>query len=299
MNSKDYYRILGVNENSSHDEIKKAYRALSLKHHPDRNRNDTKAHEFSRELNEAYETLGDKDKKIMYDKTRKNPFLNMLNPNMSHGSFQQDIPFPVDELFSQLFGNDIHSFPGAPNIRVFTNIQKPTPIIKTINITLLDVLHGNSLPISIERWIMINNEKTFEKETLYINIPKGIDNNEIIMLKEKGNILNENIKGDIKIFVNIENKSEFQRTGLDLFYYKTISLKEALCGFSFELKHLNGKVFTINNNKGNVISNNHQKSIPKLGLTRENHTGNLIIQFDIIFPEHLSNETIDKLASIL
>ena len=100
-----------------------------------------------------------------------------------------------------------------------------------------------TIPVDIERWIMENGNKVFEKETLYIPIPQGIDDNEIILLREKGNVVNENMKGDVKIFVKIENKTEFERKGLDLHYLKRISLKDALCGFTFDINYLNG-VFT-------------------------------------------------------
>lgn len=86
------------------------------------------------------------------------------------------------------------------------NMQKPTPIIKNVIIQMAQVLSGGNIPVDIERWIMENGNKVFEKETLYIPIPKGIDDNEIILLREKGNILNENMKGDVKIFVKVENK---------------------------------------------------------------------------------------------
>ena len=91
-------------------------------------------------------------------------------------------------------------------------------------------------------------------ETLYVSIPAGIDDNEIIVLKGKGNMIDEANKGDIKVFVKIKNNTEFVRNGLDLTYHKTISLKDALCGFSFDLKYIDGRTFKINNGNGNVIS---------------------------------------------
>ena len=80
---------------------------------------------------------------------------------------------------------------------------------------------------------------------------------------------------------------------------KDISLKESLCGFSFDIKYVNGKVYTINNQAGNLIPPNYQKVIPNMGLTREGHTGNLIIQFTTKFPETLSLEKIEALNKIL
>uniref|UniRef100_A0A6C0B1C8 J domain-containing protein n=1 Tax=viral metagenome TaxID=1070528 RepID=A0A6C0B1C8_9ZZZZ len=332
--SKNFYTILGVDENASIDEIKKSYRKLSLKYHPDRNQGDIEKVKIFQKINEAYETLGDQERKSEYDMSRKNPFMRMNSMggmNMGggmHGSETMDI----NDLFANLFfgggmpgmggmggmpgsmpgsmpGGLFHSgFPPGANIRVFRNgvpvnmgqsFEKPTPIIKTIHITMETVLHGGKLPLEIERWSMESGNKVFETVTLYIDIFKGIDHNEIIIIKDQGNSIHETCKGDIKVFVSINNESEFIRRGLDLFIQKEITLKEALCGFSFELKYINKKIYTIHNNAGNVIPPNYQKIIPDMGLTRDEHKGNLIIQFNIVFPETLSLEQIASLEKIL
>jgi DnaJ family protein A protein 2 len=90
---------------------------------------------------------------------------------------------------------------------------------------------------------------------------------------------------------------------LNLILEQEITLKESLCGFTFELKYLNGKSYTLNNIKGTIIQHGHNKVIPNLGLTREINgkttTGNLIVQFKIKYPDSLSSEQIDKLNQIL
>jgi DnaJ-class molecular chaperone len=314
--SESFYNILGIPETASKDDIKKAYRSLSLKLHPDRNPNNLEAVSKFQKINEAYETLGDDEKKAEYDMMNKNPFLRMA----SHGGGQNmGMPFQdMDDIFSALFsgafggpnmpfGGPGMSFggPNGPKIQIFrggiphTQIQKPTPIMKTVTINMEQVLMGGTIPVDIERWIIESGNKVFENETIYVTIPKGIDDNEIIVLREKGNILNEDIKGDLKIFIKIENTTQFERKGLDLLINKTISLKDALCGFNFELKYINGKVYTLNNNSGSIIPPEYVKVIPNMGLTREGHTGNLLIHFRIEFPEKLSEEKINALREIL
>ena len=192
-----------------------------------------------------------------------------------------------------------------PSIRIFRNgvqqhqMEKPVPIIKTIYINMEMVLTGGKVPLEIERWLIENGNKIFETTTLYVDIFKGIDHNEIIILKDQGNIINENSKGDVKIFISINNDSEFTRRGLDLIMNKNISLKESLCGFSFDLKYINGKVYTINNGSGNIIPPEYQKIIPNMGLTRENHTGNMLIHFHVIFPETLAPDKILLISEAL
>ena len=312
--SESFYNILGVPETASKDEIKKAYRSLSLKLHPDRNPNNLEAVSKFQKINEAYETLGDEQKKEEYDMMNKNPFFKMAQ--QGGGGQNMGMPFQdMDDIFSALFGNVLGSIPGmqqgmhfggpgGPKIHVFRAggghpLQKPTPIIKIITINMEIVLTGGTIPVDIERWLIEGENKVFENETVYVTIPKGIDDNEIIMLKEKGNILNEDIKGDIKIFIKIENTTQFERKGIDLIINKNISLKDALCGFSFELKYINGKVYTLNNNSGNIIPPEYIKTIPNMGLTREGHTGNLLIHFHVEFPEKLSEEQIKSLKEIL
>jgi len=313
--SENYYNILGIPENSSKEDIKKAYRKLQMKFHPDRNPDDIEASNMTRKLNEAYETLGDDQKREEYDISRKNPFMRMNSQN----GHPMDVP--IDEIFNNLFGGfhqnmgmphpfggGIPGFPGMPpgaKIHIFQGgmpngfLQKPTPIVKNIFISLEQVLDGATIPIEIERWIIENNNKVFENETVYINVPQGIDDGELIVLPDKGNILNESIKGDIKIFVKVNNNTLFKRNGLDLILEKNISLKEALCGFSFEIKYINGKSYTLNNNKGNIIPPEYRKVYNNMGLKRGDHTGNMIIHFHIDFPESLNDDQITKLREIL
>jgi DnaJ family protein B protein 4 len=87
---------------------------------------------------------------------------------------------------------------------------------------------------------------------------------------------------------------------MDLVYRKQLTLKEALTGFSFEVPHVNGKMLAINNKTNStVVHPNYKKVIPNLGMSRNNVSGNLIIEFDVVFPETLTKEQIDVLSNIL
>lgn len=309
--SENLYNILGVSEKATKDDIKKAYRGLQMKWHPDKNQSSQESITMTQKINEAYETLGDEEKRNNYD--NPNPFSRMN----SHSGGGMEVP--VDDIFNMFFGGGggmppgfpgFPGFPGMPpgaKIHVFNGgpmgfqqaISKPAPILKTININISNVLSGASLPLDIERWIIENGIKVHEKETIYVNVPQGIDDNEIIILRDKGNVLNDNVKGDVKIFVKITNETEFTRSGLDLVLEKNISLKESLCGFTFEINYVDGKSYTLNNNKGNIIPSEYKKVYPGMGLTRGDHKGNMVIHFHVKFPEKLSDEQIEKLSGIL
>lgn len=313
-----YYETLEVPETATMEEIKKSYRQLSLKYHPDRNLGKPEMVAKFQKIGEAYEILGDEQKKEEYDMMNKNPFAKMMS--QGGGGVHMGHMGGIDEIFSSLFGmpfgggmnmgpmGPMGQMANNPNIRIFRNgvqvnvqqaLQKPSPIIKTIIINMEQVFTGGSIPVEIERWLMERENKMFETETIYVNIPKGIDDNEIIILRDKGNVLTDEVRGDIKLFVKVENTTEFERHGLDLLIHKNITLKDALCGFSFELKYINSKVFSINNNIGSIIQPEYKKVIPNMGLTRDNHVGNMIIWFHVQFPEKLDIETIEKLKSIL
>ena len=310
--SDNYYKILGVDEKASKEDIKKSYRALQIKYHPDKNQGSQEAITMTQKLNEAYETLGDEQKREAYDMTRNNPFMKM-------GSHNGNMNIPVDEIFSTLFGmnpfggnmgGNMHGFNGMPpgmKVHFFQGgpmnfqqaIQKPVPILKHININISQVLTGATIPLEVERWIMENGVKVFEKETIYITVPKGVDDNELMVLRDKGNIINEDCKGDLKIFVKVENDSMFKRVGLDLVLEKNITLKDALCGFSFEITYINGKSYTLNNNPGNIIPPGFRKMINNMGLERDQTRGNMVIIFNVEFPEKLTEEQMTKIRDAL
>jgi len=334
----NFYNILEVPENATGDEIKKAYRRLSLIHHPDKNNNSAESATKFQKISEAYETLGDADKKREYDMMRNNPFIKMMGTNhgmpmdpnaMGHGQHA------MDDLLASLFGFSSmqgpgQGFPGqghgqglppgfhmqgmpsafssgfGPNVRVFHNgrpvnmaqQQKPAPIIMTIIVPIDKILSGTTVPIDVERWVLENGNKVHEHETIYVTVPKGVDEGEIIVLKDKGNAINDDLRGDVKVVIKVENNTGFQRSGLDLIMSKSISIKEALCGFTFELKYITGRTYTINNNAGNIIPNGYKKIIPSMGFTRDGHTGNLVIVFDVKFPDKLSDDALDALKKI-
>jgi DnaJ family protein B protein 4 len=312
---EDYYTILNVPETASLEEIKKSYRKMSLKYHPDKNSQDSDAVSKFHKISEAYGILCDAEKRKEYDLMRSNPFLKMMGSmgNMGGGAFNQFDP--MEDIISNLFGMPfgMRGPPGSfasPNIQIFKNgspinlgrqnLQKPTPIVKTLLVTMEQVLTGATIPVDIERWIIEDGNKIFEKETLYVEIPKGVDDNEIILVRDRGNMMSDYCKGDVKLFIKVTNNTDLQRQGLDLILEKKITLKESLCGFSFELKYVNGKHYTINNNSGNIIPPGHKKIIPNMGLTRDDkHKGNLIIIFEVVFPVTLKEDALLKLNEIL
>jgi len=307
MSERNYYDILNIEKNCSEEDIKKAYRRKSMETHPDRNQNDPEANSKFQEVSTAYDILSDKQKRQMYD-------MGILKSDGDHGMPMNEedlMNFFTNNLFNGGLGNfsglndlgglngrtQVFHMGGIP-VNFSSAMQKTSPIVKHVELSLERAFNGCTLPLEITRWVHgITRQE--EIETLYVTIPPGIDDNEIIVLKEKGNVLNERNKGDVKIFIKIINNTNFLRDGLDLIYNKNVTLKEALCGFVFDMKFIDGRNFKINNGNGNIIHANYKKIVPKLGMKRDNHIGNLIIIFSVIFPEKLEEDQINKLRKIL
>lgn len=325
MNEPNHYEILGVTKNASKDEIKKAFRKLSLKWHPDKPEGNV---DKFKEINESYQILSDTQKRNQYDMMANNPFFGGSPFNSNE---------QMEELFGNIFGNmhmesEENLFGNAPpgmppgmppfmsaffgkppsgnnnNVKIFRNgvpvyNQKKSydiePINRTVKITFKQSYEGCNIPITVERTIYNHNSKLKEVETLYVDIPPGIDNEEIIEIKDKGHNYDHNIKSSVKVKIMIESDDLFKRDGLNLIYKKDITLKEALCGFAFKLNFVNGKTYNITNSKGNIIQPGYIKEIPNMGFQRNSSKGKLCVFFNIRFPTNLTNETMELLEQNL
>lgn len=301
MENKDLYKILEISSEATQEEIKKAYRKLSLKYHPDKNSDKSAVGKFN-EISSAYEILGDIEKRKEYDFSKKNPFFKEINVDLT--------PEDIMGLFHGVFNNHspihpMHIFHNGINTHNIKNpFTKPLPIIQNISISIEQAYIGVQVPVEIHRTNICNGIKMNETEVIYVDIPQGTDDGEIIIIREKGNIY-DTIQGDIKLGVKIINNTIWKRVGLDLILEKTLSLKEALCGFSMEIKHINGQIMTLQNNKQgkiNIVYPGCKKIYPSLGMKRienKEHIGNMIVIFHIEFPTNLTNEQIEKIKEIL
>jgi DnaJ-class molecular chaperone len=314
-NNETYYSILGVEQNASQEDIKRAYRKLSLNLHPDRNKGDIQKEEQYKKINSAYNTLSDPNERAQYDTNITFNKLNLQDSIFMNMLFNPiDIQSVLSELRNTNFNSNNFSNKNIP-IDIFSNLgksslfnqginnynfdSKPKNINLTIHITLLDAYKGCKKPINIKRWIYENNKEIEQEETIYVDITKGIDNNEIITIKDKGNRLSHDNKGDIEVKIIIDNESKFERNGIDLIYKRDITLKESLCGFTFDLCYIDGREFKINNEAGNIIPPDFRKTISNFGITRDNSTGDLIIIFNIIYPKTITEKQIKELSNIL
>lgn len=268
MQTDDPYDVIGVLKTASTEEIKKAYRKLSLKHHPDRNGNSEESKKKFQLISQSYAKLTS----IFEQPKKPTEPINTFNPTDNN----------------EIIQHTKYQF------------MKPAPIIVHLEITLEQSYSGCMLPIEIERWLIEGHTKRMESEKLYIHIPKGIDNNEILLYRNKGNICEHGNTGDVKIVISIKKHDVFVRKGLDLVFTQEVTLKEALCGVAFHIIHISGRKYNVTNvGEDTIITPTFKRVISGLGIERDTHKGNLIIQFDLQFPSILSKEQVKQLSDIL
>jgi DnaJ-class molecular chaperone len=293
----DFYEVLGVNENASDTDIKQAYRALSFKYHPDRN-SSAEAGERMRDINEAYETLIDKSKRKQYDMRGSHPLENILNEIFKGQSMGQKKD-PFEMMFNQAMGQSMGMGQGMGMgqamgfepvfARVSTHhfeAQKPPVLEKRVEISFEESYTGGQMPITVEREIKNGKMSYHEEEKIYISIPPGIDDGEIIEIEDKGHICNDN-RGPIKLYIRVAS-SIYDRKGLNLIYTQTVSFKESICGFAYIMQHIDGSKLNLKSSRGNVIQNGDEKNIKGRGFARDGQVGDLIIRFKVTPPKLLT-----------
>jgi DnaJ-class molecular chaperone len=181
-----------------------------------------------------------------------------------------------------------------PHVRVY---QMPETIIKTVSLTLEQCYNGCSIPLEIDRQVPDNDIVKIERETIHAQIPKGVQGGDTIILNDCGHLNEVGMKGDVRIVINVLQHPVFKVENLDLIMERTISLKSALCGFDFEITHINGRVFKLANKPGSIIKPGNIKTIPGLGLEKNGESGVLKIKFNVDFPETLTMEQVAALQA--
>lgn len=302
-----YYETLGVDKQASEAEIKKAYRTLSLKHHPDRP--DGNADKF-KSINEAYEHLSDPQKRREYDCGGEQPSGD-IDHVFSHffqggggggpgirifhsggggpGGGGGGMPpgFPSDIFEGMMGGNPF-----------FSQFMKPPSIQVFVNITLEQAFRGCVLPVQYNKFTVRANQRQEMTMNIPIQIPEGIDHENTIVLEGQGNEINGAV-GDVRLVVQVTNNTLFEREELNLLLHRTITLKEALCGFTFDVCLITGSALTIRNTGSKIIRPGFRQTCHGHGMKRGDKTGDLLIEFLIQFPDTLTAEQQVALKDLL
>jgi curved DNA-binding protein len=274
MEFVDYYQTLELSRNASADDIKKAYRKLAKKYHPDANPNDAGAKKKFQEINEANEVLGDAENRKKYDKYGKdwqhsNAFEQQARQRQQYGGYENEGGF--SDFFSSMFG-------GSGRGRK----QRGQDLLAELEINLTDVFATHQKTITV-------NDKNIR-----INIPAGTDTGQKIKLGGYGNPSpNGGETGDLIITFKINNNTAYKRFGNDLHLTHSIDIYTAILGGDVELDTLHGKVKlkvkpeTQNNTKIRLKG----KGMP--AYKQDAVFGDLILTYNVETPTNLTAKEIE------
>jgi curved DNA-binding protein len=277
----DYYSVLGVNKNASEDDIKKAYRKLARKLHPDLNPNDKDAHKKFQQVNEANEVLSDPEKRKKYDQYGKDwqhadqfeqqREAQRQSQNSRRGQqFSEQDDSAFSDFFESLFGGS-----GRSSQTKFRGQDYNA----TLTLGLTDAMETHQQTLSVNG------------KNIRITIPAGVENGQVIKLKGHGAPgVNGGPAGDLYITFSITADSRFKRTGTDLFTTATIDLYTAVLGGETTIDTLKGKV-KLKVNPGTQ----HGTKIRLKGkgfpvYKKEGEWGDLYVTYEIKLPTQLSDQ---------
>jgi DnaJ-class molecular chaperone len=273
----DHYQTLGVNQNASQDEIKRAYRSLAMKHHPDRTGgDDTKF----KEIQTAYDTIGDPEKRSQYD----NP-----QPQMSGFNFNGGAPPGFEDILSQMF-NGGNPFFGH-------GFRQPQMRNKTLNmqttISLEDAYNGKEILAGIQL-------PSGREQTIEIKIPQGIQDGTTLRLSGMGDdSVPGQPRGDIHLTVQVAPHHRFQRQNDDLVVGLEVDAIDAILGKKYHINTINGKTIELTVNPGTQHDQTYAAAgygMPSMRDAR--FVGRLLINIRIKIPTNLTNDQLSLLKNI-
>ena len=307
MEFKDYYKIIGVDKNASQDEIKKAYRKLAMKYHPDRNQDNKKAEEKFKQVTEANEVLSDPEKRKKYDSLGSNwkqyqsqgqgfdDFYS--NYGRGGGGAQYSYSGNLDDLFGNIsgFSDFFESFFGrsgtATGRTQRVRSRKGQDFEATLYIPLIETYNGTTKEISVGG------------KRVRVKISPGTKDGKKLRLKGLGNEgMNGGEKGDLYLTLKIEKDPYFELDGNNLYYDLYVNLYTAVLGGKKQVITLGGKTINITIPKG--TDSGKVLRLKGLGFpTSENSKiyGDLLVRIKVELPQNLTKEEkelFEKLASI-
>lgn len=336
---KDFYKILGIGKGASDDEIKKAYRKLALKYHPDKNKT-PQAEERFKEIAEAYEVLSDKKKRDIYDQYGEEGLKGGIPGSGGGGMDGGTYTYHGDPraTFAQFFGNadpfgiffgsgdpsrifesqtmfmgdDDMYMGGGPGGGAFRSqsfnappsrkrSQQDPPIEHDLFVSLEEVDRGCVKKMKISRMSMASGQPRKEEKVLNITVKAGWKAGTKITFQQEGDQTPGKIPADIIFIIRDKPHPVFKREGSDLRYTAPVSLKQALCGTTISVPTLQGDRITVSS-QGEILKPTTVKRLSGRGLPfpkEPSRRGDLLVSYDIKFPDSLPPGTKELLSEIL
>eukprot|EP00871_Galdieria_phlegrea_P004163 jgi/Galph1/4748/GphlegSOOS_G3320.1 len=339
VNNKKYYELLGVSPNATKEEIKKAYRKLAIKLHPDKGGDEEKFKEVTR----AFEVLSDDEKRKIYDQYGEEGLTQQgMGSSMS-----------AEDIFEAFFGGGLF----GRSRRKSSGPRKGEDVVHTLKVSLKDLYVGKTAKLAINRRRVCSEcagqgtenpvaitsctvcngrgirvqirqmgpgmiqqiqsscpecdgtgqtiresdkchkcrgkKVVNERKILEVYVEPGMENGQKIVISGEADEEPGTIPGDVIVVIEEKPHEIFRRNGIHLLMKKEITLAEALCGTAFLIEHLDGRRLYTKTEPGEVIQPGSLRTIINEGMPiyrNITQKGNLIIQFNVTFPKHLTKE---------
>jgi curved DNA-binding protein len=246
---KDYYAILGVPRDATEEDIKKAFRKLARQYHPDVAKDKKTAEAKFKEINEAYEVLGDRANRQKYDQLGADWQQGGPVPERGFGA-EPDVEFHFDgtgfsDFFEELFGRRSRfgtaSRPGAGRAGAADRAARGHDIEGDIMVTLEEVMHGAIRPISLQRIDPRSGETV--TESFKVRIPPGVQDGRTIRVPGHGGEgVGGGPAGDLYLRVHFAAHPEFRVGGADLYYDLDLAPWDAVLGTTVSIPSLDGQL---------------------------------------------------------
>ncbi|XP_024252604.1 dnaJ homolog subfamily B member 5-like [Oncorhynchus tshawytscha] len=318
---KDFYKVLGVESDSNEDEIKKAYRKMALKFHPDKNSAADAADKF-KEIAEAYEILTDSKKRVIYDQFGEEGLKNGGRVSMAgkennphhysyhgdahetfstffQGSDHFDIFFGPDgeeELFNPFNrftfskGDGYHGNYGPNGEKLRCGRRQGVAVVHYLLVTLEEVFHGCSKHMKIMRHRLNPDGRSLHTEDKVLNVvvKKGWKEGTKITFPREGDETANSKPADVAFILKDKKHPHYKRDGSNIVYTAKISLKEALCGCTVNVPTLDNRTMPLPCSdviKPGAIRRLRGEGLPhaKTPTTR----GDLVVEFQVAFPDRI------------
>ncbi|KAJ4959727.1 hypothetical protein NE237_019637 [Protea cynaroides] len=313
----DYYNILKVNRNATEDDLKKSYKRLAMRWHPDKNP-DIKKREAEakfKQISEAYDVLSDPQKRQIYDAYGEEALKsgNVPPPPSAGASHFRFHPRDADDIFAEFFGASDgvgggrgRGFGETFGRNPYTDAashqpRKIPPVEKNLSFSLEELYSGSKRKMKISRTVLdAYGKPTTVEEILIIDIKPGWKKGTKITFPEKGNQDPGTIAGDLIFLVDEKPHATYKRDGNDLLINQKVSLMDALTGMTLNLTMLDGRLLTIP--VTDIVKTGDEMVVENEGMPiskERGKKGNLRILFDVKFPSRLTAEQKSDLRRVL
>ena len=302
MSGADYYKILGVSKSASEEEIKKAYRKLAMKYHPDHTKGDKQAEEKFKQISEAYAVLSDKEKRRQYDTFGSAGFQQRYSQEDIFRGFDfsdifREFGFGGANFFSGGRGGQRFSFGGGSPFEGHPGTQAPvkgSDLVYELSLTLNEVATGTTKTVAFQH--------QGRSENISVKIPKGMVTGKKLRLSGKGDPSPlGGPPGDLFIQSKLIADPRYRVVDYDLHMEQEIKLSDALLGTHLAIPTLDGKNMRLNVPAGTAHKTKMRLAGHGLPHMKGSGKGDLFVKILIKMPKKLTDEQtklVEKLAQL-